>query len=257
MGTRDAADSANRARDWLKHGEGPVRFDARFEAEDMLDRPARYWRKPQAARSSLSRRFVQSIIERNRTMARTKRGSEATAPANGEAPPGRGGRSSRIGSRRSGREPVPLRCPRGAGRRRHLRIVHRRAGLRAPPVSSSPSVARETSRQVALRAPRGAACASCRRSRVQGLAIGSSVFRCWAIFAWRVSHCDDCIEGVMTASKGHRSNPPPPRSGPRGWGGRGRIRVMLRSRSRSHVPLRSFVSRTAHARRSASTSPLR
>ncbi len=60
--------------------------------------------------------------------------------------------SSRIGSRRSGREPAPLPCRRGAGRRRHLRTVHRRAGRRPPPVSAS--VARERSPHAALRTPR-------------------------------------------------------------------------------------------------------
>jgi len=55
----------------------------------------------------------------------------------------------------------------------------------------------------------------------------------------------------------YRSNPPPPRSGPRGRGGDGTtIRVTVRSRSlvswRSSIP-----SRTVHARRSASTSLFR
>ena len=36
-------------------------------------------------------------------------------------------------------------------------------------------------------------------------------------------------------SQGHRSNPPPPRSGPLGWGGRMGMWVMLGPRSRSHV----------------------
>ena len=70
-----------------------------------------------------------------------------------------------------------------------------------------------------------------------------------------VSHCAADI-------RGHRSNPPPPRSGPRGWGGRGGMRVKLRSRS--------FISRAARStslssrsggvrrsRRSASRSPFR
>lgn len=35
---RDVADSVNKAKNWLKHGEGPLSFDARFEARDMLDR---------------------------------------------------------------------------------------------------------------------------------------------------------------------------------------------------------------------------
>ena len=35
---REVADSVNKAKNWLKHGEGPEYFDARFEAEDMLDR---------------------------------------------------------------------------------------------------------------------------------------------------------------------------------------------------------------------------
>ena len=53
--------------------------------------------------------------------------------------------SNRIGSRKSGREPARLPCPRGAGRRRHLRTVHRCAGGRSPPAPSPPSVAREPS----------------------------------------------------------------------------------------------------------------
>ena len=59
--------------------------------------------------------------------------------------------------------------------------------------------------------------------------------------------------------KAYRSNPPPPRSGPLGRGGGGTtMRVMVRSRSRSRVCLRSLiVSRTAHALRSANTSLLR
>ncbi len=38
LGTREAAKSVNRAKNWLKHGEEPLSFDAKFEAEDMLDR---------------------------------------------------------------------------------------------------------------------------------------------------------------------------------------------------------------------------
>jgi len=60
---------------------------------------------------------------------------------------------------------------------------------------------------------------------------------------------------------GHRSNPPPPRSGPRGRGGRGTtMRVIVRPRSRSRACSRSLslmVFRTDHARRSASTSLFR
>ena len=58
--------------------------------------------------------------------------------------------------------------------------------------------------------------------------------------------------------KAHRSNPPPPRSGPRGRRGRGMGMTMLGPLSRSPVSWRSLiVSRTAQARRSASTSLLR
>ena len=35
---KDVSIDANRARNWLKHGEGRLSFDAAFEAEDMLDR---------------------------------------------------------------------------------------------------------------------------------------------------------------------------------------------------------------------------
>ena len=39
LGTREAAKSVNRAKNWLKHdGENQLGFDARFEAEDMLER---------------------------------------------------------------------------------------------------------------------------------------------------------------------------------------------------------------------------
>ena len=38
LGTREAAKSVNSAKNWLKHGEDPLSFDARFEAEDMLER---------------------------------------------------------------------------------------------------------------------------------------------------------------------------------------------------------------------------
>ena len=38
---------------------------------------------------------------------------------------------------------LPYRSPRGAGRRRHLRTVHRRAACRASPVSSPQSLARD------------------------------------------------------------------------------------------------------------------
>ena len=66
---------------------------------------------------------------------------------------------------------------------------------------------------------------------------------------------------MAVGGKAHRSNPPPPRSGPLGRGGRGTtMRVMVRGRSRSPACSRSLslmVSRTAHARRSASTSLLR
>ena len=58
--------------------------------------------------------------------------------------------------------------------------------------------------------------------------------------------------------KAHRSNPPPPRSGPPGRRGRGMGMTMLDPLSRSPVSWRSLiVSRTAHALRSASTSRLR
>ena len=35
---REAAKSVNRAKNWLKHGEDPLSFDAKFEAEEMLER---------------------------------------------------------------------------------------------------------------------------------------------------------------------------------------------------------------------------
>ena len=38
MDTREAADSVNRAKNWLKHGTEPMSFDASCEAEDMLER---------------------------------------------------------------------------------------------------------------------------------------------------------------------------------------------------------------------------
>ena len=38
LGTREAVESVNRAKNWLKHGEDPLSFDAKFEAEDMLER---------------------------------------------------------------------------------------------------------------------------------------------------------------------------------------------------------------------------
>lgn len=38
LGTREAAESVNRAKNWLKHGEDPLSFDAKFEAEEMLER---------------------------------------------------------------------------------------------------------------------------------------------------------------------------------------------------------------------------
>ena len=63
---------------------------------------------------------------------------------------------------------------------------------------------------------------------------------------------------VTPTSRAHRSNPPPPRSGPRGRRGRGTGMTMPGPLSRSLVSWRSLiVSRTAHARRSASTSLLR
>ena len=63
---------------------------------------------------------------------------------------------------------------------------------------------------------------------------------------------------LMSASRDHRSNPPPPRSGLLGRGGRGTGMTMLGLRSRSRVCSRSLiVSRTAHALRSVSTSLLR
>ncbi len=58
--------------------------------------------------------------------------------------------------------------------------------------------------------------------------------------------------------KAYRSNPPPPRSGPLGRGGRGTGMTMLGPRSRSRICSRSLiVSRTAHARRSANTRSIR
>jgi len=41
--SREAAESVNRAKNWLKHGEDPLSFDARFEAEDMLERAIQNW----------------------------------------------------------------------------------------------------------------------------------------------------------------------------------------------------------------------
>lgn len=35
MTTREVADSLNAAKNWLKHEEEPLGFDARFEAEDI------------------------------------------------------------------------------------------------------------------------------------------------------------------------------------------------------------------------------
>ena len=43
LGTREAAVSVNRAKNWLKHGEEPLSFDAKFEAEDMLERAIQNW----------------------------------------------------------------------------------------------------------------------------------------------------------------------------------------------------------------------
>jgi len=43
LGAREAAESVNRAKNWLKHGEDPLRFDPRFEAEDMLERAIQNW----------------------------------------------------------------------------------------------------------------------------------------------------------------------------------------------------------------------
>ncbi|MCY3546554.1 MAG: hypothetical protein OXH49_06700 [Gemmatimonadetes bacterium] len=43
LGTREAADSVNRAKNWLKHGKDPLSFDARFEAQDMLERAIQNW----------------------------------------------------------------------------------------------------------------------------------------------------------------------------------------------------------------------
>ena len=64
--------------------------------------------------------------------------------------------------------------------------------------------------------------------------------------------------------KAHRSNPPPPRSGPLGRGGRGMGMMIPGPRSSSRVSWRSLissrsliVSRTAHARRSANTRSIR
>ena len=58
--------------------------------------------------------------------------------------------------------------------------------------------------------------------------------------------------------KAYRSNPPPPRSGPRGRGGRGMGMTMLGRLSRSLASWRSLiVSRTAQARRSANTRSIR
>ena len=43
LGAREAAESVNGAKNWLKHGEDPLSFDARFEAEDMLERAIQNW----------------------------------------------------------------------------------------------------------------------------------------------------------------------------------------------------------------------
>ena len=43
LGTREAGKSVNRAKNWLKHGENPLSFDAKFEAEDMLERAIQNW----------------------------------------------------------------------------------------------------------------------------------------------------------------------------------------------------------------------
>ena len=38
-----AADLVNRTKNWLKHGKSPLSFDARFEAEAMLERAIKNW----------------------------------------------------------------------------------------------------------------------------------------------------------------------------------------------------------------------
>ena len=38
LGTGDVSYSVNRAKNWLKHGQEPMSFDASFEAEEMLER---------------------------------------------------------------------------------------------------------------------------------------------------------------------------------------------------------------------------
>ena len=43
LDTRAAADSVNRTKNWLKHGKGPLSFDAKFEAEAMLERAIKNW----------------------------------------------------------------------------------------------------------------------------------------------------------------------------------------------------------------------
>lgn len=43
LGTREAAKSVNRAKNWLKHGADPLSFDAKFEAEAMLERAIQNW----------------------------------------------------------------------------------------------------------------------------------------------------------------------------------------------------------------------
>ena len=43
LGTREAVESVNGAKNWLKHGEDPLSFDAKFEAEDMLERAIQNW----------------------------------------------------------------------------------------------------------------------------------------------------------------------------------------------------------------------
>ena len=41
LGAGEVSDSVNRAKNWLKHGEDTLSFDAEFEAEDMLERAIR------------------------------------------------------------------------------------------------------------------------------------------------------------------------------------------------------------------------
>ncbi|MDE2875056.1 MAG: hypothetical protein OXU69_11570 [Gemmatimonadota bacterium] len=43
MGTGEASRAVNRAKNWLKHGERPCKFYAKFEAEDMLERAIENW----------------------------------------------------------------------------------------------------------------------------------------------------------------------------------------------------------------------